>query len=116
MHLLLDVQGRDVDRQVGQVLLVLAPPDQLGVQVAVAALVGHGEGRRLFLPHQGLVLRGGDVGAGVLLVAQGFNLLAGGGAGAAWSGHGGFLPYYWFRNGLTIVRRRTCWPSCKSSL
>ena len=39
----LDVEGRDVDHQVAQVLLVLAPPDQLGVQVAVAPLVGHAQ-------------------------------------------------------------------------
>ena len=44
MHLLLDVQGRDVHHQVVQVLFVLAPPDQLRVQVAVAPLVGRAQG------------------------------------------------------------------------
>ena len=40
MDALLDVEGRRVDDEVGPVLLVLAAPDQLGVQIAVAALVG----------------------------------------------------------------------------
>ena len=43
MDFFLDVEGRDVDHQVVQVLLVLAPPDQLGVQIAVAPLVGHAQ-------------------------------------------------------------------------
>ena len=73
MHLLLDVQGRHVDHQVGEVLLVLAAPHQLGIQVAVATLVGFLEERFLLLAHHGLVLGGGDVGAGVILVAQGFH-------------------------------------------
>jgi hypothetical protein len=40
VHLLLDVERRRLDDQVGPVLLVLAAPDELRVQVAVAPLIG----------------------------------------------------------------------------
>jgi hypothetical protein len=39
--LLLDVKRRGLDDEVAPVLLVLPAPDALGVEVAVAALVGH---------------------------------------------------------------------------
>jgi hypothetical protein len=41
VDLLLDVERRGVDDEVRPVLLILAAPDQLRVQVAVAPLVGH---------------------------------------------------------------------------
>jgi hypothetical protein len=44
VDLFLDVERRGVHDQVGPVLLILAAPDQLRVQVAVAALIGHADG------------------------------------------------------------------------
>ncbi|MCY4090409.1 MAG: hypothetical protein OXF62_06285 [Caldilineaceae bacterium] len=44
MDALLNVERRRVDDEVGPVLQVLAAPDELGVEVAVAALVGDLEG------------------------------------------------------------------------
>ena len=82
--------GGDVDHEVAYVLLVLATPDKLRVQVAVAPLVGHPQRRVRLLLHHRLVLCRGDVGAGVLLVAQDLYRLPGGAAVAcsSWPGHG----------------------------
>ena len=49
MDLLLDVERRRVDDEVAPVLLVLAAPDELRVEVAVAALVGDAD-RALLAP------------------------------------------------------------------
>ena len=72
---LLDVQGRRVNYKVGPVLLVLAPPDELRVEVPVAPLVGHLNRALLFLPHQRLVLGRGQVPASSLVVRQGLDSL-----------------------------------------
>ena len=59
VNLLLDVEGRGVDDEIGPVLLVLAAPDELRVEVTVtlplfilqsrdAALAGHAHRRLLF--------------------------------------------------------------------
>ena len=92
LDFLLDVQGRHVDHQVVEVLVVLTAPDELGVQVAIAPLVGLAERRFLLVTDQRLVLGRGDIRAAVLLVAQGLDLLAGPGAAASLSGHGHFPP------------------------
>jgi hypothetical protein len=77
--LLLDVEGRRVDDEAAPVLLVLATPDELGVQITVAPLVG--DAHRILRPflHDRLVLRGRDVLARGFLaaVAQGLDGLAG---------------------------------------
>ena len=70
MHALLDVERRRVDDQVGPVLLVLAAPDQLRVQVAVAAFVGELDGTLLRLLHERLVLGAGQVLAAGVLVPE----------------------------------------------
>ena len=61
MDLLLDVERRRVHDQVGPVLLVLAAPDELRVEVAVAPLVGHADRVLLVLPHHGLKLGSGNI-------------------------------------------------------
>jgi hypothetical protein len=84
VDLFLDVERRCVDDEVGPVLLVLAAPDQLRVQVARAvdflvgqadegALVGDAHRRLLVLLHHRLVFGGGDVLAGGLKVLEGFD-------------------------------------------
>ena len=88
---LLDIQGRRVDGEVAQVLLVLAPPHQLGIQIPVAALVGDLDGSVLLVPQQGLVFGAGQVAAGGVLVGQGLHSLGGGGTAGSGSGHGYFL-------------------------
>src|SRR5207253_10046953 len=50
-----------LDDEVAPVLLVLAPPDELGIEVAVAALVGHAQRLLGFLLDDRLVFRGRDV-------------------------------------------------------
>ena len=84
VHLFLDVERRGVHHQIGPVLLILAAPDQLRVQVAVAGLlfvrqfgaaarVAHlHRGLIVFLHHR-LVFGGGDVLAGGLVVGEGFD-------------------------------------------
>src|SRR3990172_9780536 len=70
VDLLLDVERRRVDHEVAPVLLVLAAPDELQVQVAVAGLIGDAHRvLRLLLQHR-LVFRGRDVPARRLLVAE----------------------------------------------
>ena len=61
LHLFLDVERRRVDDQVAPVLLVLAAPDELRVEVAVAALVGDADRVLLLLLHDGLIFRRGNV-------------------------------------------------------
>ena len=61
VHLLLDVERRRLDHEVGHVLLVLAAPDKLRVEVAVAALVGHADRRLVLIRHDGMVFRRRDV-------------------------------------------------------
>ena len=73
VDLFLDVDRRRVDDEVGPVLLVLAAPDQLRVQVAVAALIGDTNGRLLVLLHYRLVFGRGDVLAGGVVVLEGFD-------------------------------------------
>ena len=73
VDLFLDVDRRGVDDEVGPVLLVLAAPDQLRVEVAVAALVGDAHGRLLVLLHHRLVFGGGDVLASGVVVLEGFD-------------------------------------------
>src|SRR5437867_26494 len=70
MDLLLDVERRSMDHEVAPVLLVLAAPDELGVQVAVAPLVGDSDGILCLLLENGLVLRGWDVPPPRLLVTK----------------------------------------------
>nr|WP_236690949.1 hypothetical protein [Levilinea saccharolytica] len=69
----LDVDGRGQHHQVGIVQQVFAAPDELGVEVGVAALVGHLHGGELVFAEDGLQLGGGDVAAGSAGVADGFD-------------------------------------------
>jgi hypothetical protein len=73
---LLDVEGRGLDDEVAPVLLVLAAPDELGVEVAVAALVGDAQRLLGLLLDDRLVLGGRDVPAPGLGVAVSLDLLA----------------------------------------
>ena len=61
MDLLLDVERRGMDDEIAPVLLVLAAPDELRVEVAVAALVGDADRVLLVLLQDRLVFGGGDV-------------------------------------------------------
>ena len=78
MDLFLDVERRGVDDQVGPVLLILAAPDELRIEIAVAALVGDADRVLLVLLHHRLVFGGGDVLARGLVVLERFDGLAGG--------------------------------------
>ena len=77
MYLLLDAYGRGLHDQVRPVLSVLAAPDELRVEVAVAPLVGHVDGVQLLVAHDRLVFRGGDVLAVLPLVGQGLDRFQG---------------------------------------
>jgi len=72
------VERRGVDDKVAPVLLVLAAPDELRIEVAVAALVGHAHRILLFLLQDGLVFGGGDVLPLGLVVLERFDRLGGG--------------------------------------
>ena len=61
VDLLLDVERRRVDDEIAPVLLVLAAPDELGIEVAVAAVVGHAHRVLLLLLQHGLVLGCGNI-------------------------------------------------------
>ena len=78
----LDVERRRVDDQLAPVLLVLAAPDQLRVQVGVAR-VAHLPGGDVLLRGNGLLLDRGDVLAPGLVVGEGFDVF-----GAELGGHG----------------------------
>ncbi len=61
MDFFLDVKRWSLHHQVGPVLLILSPPDQLGIEVPVAAFVGRPDGVSFFLVHDGLVFDRRDV-------------------------------------------------------
>ncbi|HRZ54564.1 MAG TPA: hypothetical protein P5525_03785 [Candidatus Paceibacterota bacterium] len=61
VDLFLDVKRRGGDDQFRPIEDVFAAPDELGVEVPVASLERDLDGRFLLLPHQGLVLRSGEV-------------------------------------------------------
>jgi hypothetical protein len=69
VHLLLDVERRRLDNQVGPVLLVLAAPDELRVEIAIAPLIGEADRGFVLLIHDRLELGCGDV-APLILMAQ----------------------------------------------
>lgn len=73
VNLFLNVERRCVNNQIRPVLLILATPDKLWVEVAVAALVGHADGSQLFLLHDRLVFGSGYVLARRLVVLEGFD-------------------------------------------
>src|SRR5438094_1316554 len=77
MDLLLDVERWRLDDEVAPVLLVLAAPDELRIEIAVAPLVGGTPRFLRLLLNDGLVLRGRDVLALRLLVLEGLDPLAG---------------------------------------
>src|SRR5437667_7066004 len=77
MDLLLDVERRRLDDEVTPVLLILAAPDVLRIQMAVAPLVGGTPRFLRLLLNDGLVLRGRNVLALRLLVLEGLDALAG---------------------------------------
>ena len=82
----LNVEGRGVDDEVAPVLLVLAAPDELGVEVGIA-WVADLAWFFLLLVEDGLVLGGGDVFPLLVEVGEGLDGLGGG-----WFlGHGGGL-------------------------
>ena len=70
--LLLDIERRGVDDEVGPVLLILAAPYELRIEVAVPALVGYAHRILLVLLHHRLIFGGGDVLPRGLVVGQGF--------------------------------------------
>src|SRR5439155_23415996 len=98
----LDVERRRVDHEVAPVLLVLAAPEELRVEVAVAPLVGDAyRVLRLLLQHR-LVLRGRDIPARRLSVAESID-----GLGGRWlrlAGHGVYAQAS-FRSMATAARR-----------
>src|SRR5207302_2049537 len=77
MDLLLDVERRRLDDEVAPVLPVLAAPDELRVEIAVAPLVGGAQRLLRLLLDDGLVLGGRDVLALRLFVLDGLDALAG---------------------------------------
>ena len=84
MDLLLDVEGRGIDDEVAPVLLVLAAPHELGIEVGIAR-VFYLARAFLFPGDDALVLGGGDVLPGGVGVAEGFDGLGRGrGFGHGW--------------------------------
>ena len=81
MNLFLDIERRSRHDQIGPVLGVLAAPDELRVEVAIAAFVGDFDGRLFLLAHEGLVFDGRQVLA--------LGVVAEGGDGFAFGGLGG---------------------------
>lgn len=61
VHLLLDVERRRGHHEVRPVLLVLAAPHELRIEVAIAPLIGDADRRLVRLRHHALELRRGDV-------------------------------------------------------
>ena len=78
MDFFLNVEGRGGNHEVGPVLLVLPPPDELGVEVAVAAFVSDADRSPFVAVHDGLELGGGNVSPVGILVDKGFDLFFGG--------------------------------------
>ena len=70
VHLLLDEERRYLHHEVRPVLLVLAAPDELRVEIAVAAFVGDLDRPPVAFGHHGFVLGGGDVLARCLPVGE----------------------------------------------
>ena len=114
LHLLLDVEGRGMDDEVRPVLLVLAAPDELGVEVPVAAglfvgkpggasFIGDPDRGLLLLAHDGVEFGRGDVLAPGLLVGDRFYGLL-----AVLVGHGLSYVILSARSGGSS----TSWPSC----
>ena len=75
VHLLLDEERRRLDHEVRPVLLVLAAPDKLRVEIAVAAFVLDLDRAPVTLRHHRFVLGRRDVPARRLLVGEGFYTL-----------------------------------------
>jgi hypothetical protein len=69
VHFLLDVERRRLHDQVGPVLLVLAAPDELRVEIAVAPLILFADWRLVLLVHDRFELGRRDI-APLVLVAQ----------------------------------------------
>ncbi len=82
VDLLLDIERRGMDDEVAPVLLILAAPDELGIEVGVARVLHLVWRFLLFLEH-GLMLRGGNVLSLRLVVLEGFDGFEGG----RFSGH-----------------------------
>ena len=61
VDLLLDEERRRLRNEVGGVLLIFAPPDELGIEVTVAPLIGNPERAAVVPFHDSLVLGSGDV-------------------------------------------------------
>jgi hypothetical protein len=73
MNLFLNIQRRRMNDQVRPILLVLAAPNQLRIEITVAALVGYSDGALLILTHDRLVFSGRDVLARGFVVFEGFD-------------------------------------------
>ena len=87
VDLLLGEQRWGGDDQVAVVLLVLAAPDQLRVEVPIAPLVGDADWQPVGVGHDWLQFGRRDVPPGVVRVGDGDDVL--GLRSAARSGHGG---------------------------
>ena len=75
VNLLLDEERRRLNHEIRPVLRILAAPDQLRIEIAIAALVGNFD--RVVLRHQRLVFRRRNVLPRRFLVRQRFDLLGG---------------------------------------
>jgi len=73
MDLFLDVERWGMDDEVGPVLLVLAAPDQLRIQVPIAPLVGHAHGGLLVLAQDRFEFGRRDVLARGVVVDEGLD-------------------------------------------
>ena len=72
MNLFLNVQGRGLYGE-GIVAVVLAAPDKLRIKIGIALLQTQAHGRKLLLPHDGLIFRRRNVGAAGFFVGDGLN-------------------------------------------
>ena len=73
MNLLLDVDRRRLDNEIAPVLLILAAPDQLRIEIAVPAFVGNSNWSLFLLLQDRLVFGSRDVLPLGVFVADGFD-------------------------------------------
>lgn len=75
MDFFLDIKGRGLGDEVRPILLIFPAPDELRVEIAVAAFIGNLQGAFVGVLHDGLMLDGGDILTAGLVMAEGLDRL-----------------------------------------
>ena len=73
LDLLLDVERRRMNDEIAPILLILPAPDELGIEVAIAPLVGHADGADSPFLQYRLILGSGNILPLGLVVLEGFD-------------------------------------------